>query len=95
MVTRVNTICADATGLIANETWRITKAHCPRCGNPQTVWMLDSNRPAVVGNQELRLFLCIACNYTALGLGGFDPGFDPRSRSAQIVKYAFGEEAAV
>lgn len=91
----VKIVAADAQGIINSHTWQATKAFCPKCGkNHANLWVLTSAPPAVLDNQELRFFLCVACNYTALGLNGFVPSWDVQRMAAQIIKEGF-EEASV
>ena len=89
----VNFIAADAQGVIMNETWRATNLSCPRCRNGQgLVWALVSERPIVIMGQETRIFLCVACQLTAVGLNGFKADFDTSRRAQQII--SLGIEAS-
>jgi hypothetical protein len=89
----VKFVGADNRGLISTESWQATRIYCPRCGKGEaTVWVLLSEPPVRINDLELRVFLCISCNFTALGLNGFKPNFNPQERSRQIIKYGFGAE---
>jgi hypothetical protein len=91
----VKFVGADARGLISTETWQATTLGCPRCKNAQAnIWALTSEPPIIVMGQEFRIFLCIACRLTALGLNGFKPGFDAASRAQQIIQLGFEESSS-
>jgi hypothetical protein len=91
----VDFVAADARGLITKETWRATALGCPRCGNKgANVWALVSERPVVVMNTESRIFLCISCQFTGVGLNGFRADFDASRRAQQIIELGFNQPAA-
>lgn len=86
-------VAADAQGVITRETWRATNLGCPRCGNKNVnVWALVSERPVVVMGAESRVFLCISCQFTAVGLNGFRADFDTSRRAQQIIELGFNAE---
>jgi hypothetical protein len=91
----VEFVASDDRGIITKETWRATTLGCPRCGNKGTnVWALVSERPIVVMGTESRIFLCILCNFTGVGLNGFRANFDASRRSIQIMELGFNDSAA-
>ena len=90
----VDFVAADAQGIITKETWRATAYACPRCKNAQgNVWALISEKPLVVMGAETRIFLCVACHLTAIGLNGFKAAFDTSRRAQQIIDLGFNAAA--
>lgn len=91
----VEFVAADAKGLITKETWRATNLCCPRCGNKQAnVWALVSEPPVIVAGTESRVFLCISCQFTGVGLNGFRAQWDVGRRAQQIIEIGFNQSAA-
>jgi hypothetical protein len=90
----VDFVAADQHGIIQKETWRATGYACPRCGTQQgNVWALTSDRAlAQPDGTETRLFLCISCQHTAIGLNGIGVPFDKSRRAQEIISQAFAGE---
>jgi hypothetical protein len=79
-------------GILSKETWRATNLACPRCGNKGgMVWALTSEQPIIVMGTESRIFLCISCQFTGVGLNGFKADFATDRRAQEIIKTAFGD----
>lgn len=89
----VEFVSLDPKGIITKETWQATHLACPRCGQRErNVWVLVSEPPLEAKRLELRVFLCVACLHTAVGLNGFEPVWDRSDRAKQIIKYGFTAE---
>lgn len=86
----VKVVAADARGLISTEIWRATTLACPRCAkNHGNVWALASEEPIVAMGTQTRIFLCIGCQFTGIGLNGFRAEFDTARRALQIIQLGF------
>jgi hypothetical protein len=89
----VEFVAADAQGVISKETWRATNLCCPRCANKHAnIWALVSENPIIVLGKETRIFLCISCNFTGVGLNGMKVEWDTSRRAQQIIEFGFTEE---
>lgn len=92
----VEFVAADLSGVIQRETWQKTRLACNKCAqNHGNVWILTSSPPIQAQGLEFRLFICISCQFTFLGLPGFRPKWDVPDRIKQIIQYGFPEEAEI
>jgi hypothetical protein len=92
MVPHVEFVAFDQNMVITKENWVATRLHCPKCGNGTgNVWVCTSDKPAMLDTLEMRRFICVMCQFAALGLGGFQPTWSVSDRVKQIMKFAFGE----
>lgn len=89
----VEFVAFEPNGVLIKETWSATRLFCPRCGQGSGAVWVNTSAPVIqVGTHQTRVFLCVACKFSALGLNGFDPTWDKGQRVKQIFQHGFAAD---